>query len=62
MDLFLNALVKLEQKGGRLGTLAGILILIISTLFAIGIIIGTVVAWFKVLEYVLITFFGYTLY
>lgn len=44
-----------------LGTIIGILILVIVTIAAIGIICATTVAWLKITNFILQYFFGYTL-
>lgn len=61
MNRLLNGLIKLEKEQGMLGTIIGILILAIVTISAIGIICATTVAWFKVTNFILQYFFGYTL-
>lgn len=61
MNELLNGLIKLEKEHGMLGVITGILILIITTIAAIGIICATAVAWLKVVNFILHYFFGYTL-
>lgn len=50
MNELLNGLIKLEKEHGMLGTIIGILILVIVT-----------VAWLKITNFILQYFFGYTL-
>jgi hypothetical protein len=61
MNELLNGLIKLEKEHGMLGTIIGILILVIVTIAAIGIICATTVAWLKITNFILQYFFGYTL-
>ena len=61
MNELLNGLIKLEKEHGMLGVITGILILVIITISAIGIICATTVAWLNAINFILQYFFGYTL-
>lgn len=55
----LDGLVKLERKNGRLGTLVGILLTIVTTLTALGVLMGvTFLSLTKFVNWVEVFFMG----
>lgn len=55
------ALEKLEKEHGKLGTITGIVIILIASLSAMAIIGVTTIAWLKVVNWALKYFIGWTL-
>ena len=56
------ALEKLEKDYGRLGMIVGVMIILVTSIAALFILAGVSIAWFKIVDWSLRTFFDFGLF